>query len=163
MTLFRIASNALNWVFLRLAILLLGIMTISCILQIVTRLLGSSLTWTEELARYCFIWVNMLGATVLVKNGGHAVIDILSKRFTGHLKTVNLLIIYLLIFFSGIVLLHQGGILTYAVRNQTSMALGIPMSIVYSAGPLCGFGLCVHTLQMASDLLFPSRTPAGGC
>ena len=39
---------------------------IACVMQVFFRfVLNNSLSWTEELARYCFIWMHMLGASIL--------------------------------------------------------------------------------------------------
>ena len=47
------------------ALLLLAVLTGAMAVQVFTRyVLGSSLSGTEELGRYCFIWMTMLGASI---------------------------------------------------------------------------------------------------
>ena len=42
------------------------VLILACVMQVFFRfVLNHSLSWTEELARYCFIWMHMLGASLL--------------------------------------------------------------------------------------------------
>lgn len=51
---------------------LVGAMTLCLCLQVVIRIfMGSSLAFTEELSRYCFIWTVYVGAALAAKHGGH--------------------------------------------------------------------------------------------
>ncbi len=44
-----------------IAVILLVIMTAAIFLQVVSRTFDYSIAWTEELARYCFIWLGFRG------------------------------------------------------------------------------------------------------
>ena len=35
--------------------------------------------WTEEIARFCFIWIVMIGAMIAVRDGTHFDVDVLPK------------------------------------------------------------------------------------
>jgi TRAP-type C4-dicarboxylate transport system permease small subunit len=49
--------------------------------QVVTRyLLGDPLIWSEEAARYLFVWVSMIGAALAVREGGHFGLDLVIRR-----------------------------------------------------------------------------------
>ena len=40
------------------------VLIVACVAQVFFRfILNNSLSWSEELARYCFIWMHMLGAS----------------------------------------------------------------------------------------------------
>lgn len=41
----------------------------------------ASLTWSEELARYSFIWAIFIGTSVAARRGQHIVVDALVKTF----------------------------------------------------------------------------------
>ncbi|ROV57915.1 TRAP transporter small permease, partial [Vibrio ponticus] len=55
--------------------LLLVVMTVAIFLQVVTRTLDYSISWTEELARYCFIWLVYIGISFAVSKKSHIKID----------------------------------------------------------------------------------------
>lgn len=62
--------SGLSRVILGICSLLMVILLCCSALQVTSRyVFGSSITWTEEAARYCFIWLDMLGASVLVYQG----------------------------------------------------------------------------------------------
>lgn len=51
------------------------ILIAACVLQVFTRfVLNNSLSWTEELARYAFIWSNLLGAAICTQKSSHATV-----------------------------------------------------------------------------------------
>ena len=58
---------------------LMGAMIVPVTLQIVSRYTGliPRYIWTEEAARFCFIWIIMLGAMVAVREGTHFEVDVL--------------------------------------------------------------------------------------
>jgi TRAP-type C4-dicarboxylate transport system permease small subunit len=65
------------------------------------------------------------------------------------------------ILFSVMVLLIGGGRLVYltASLNQTSAALGVPMSWIYMSLPLCGVMMIVYALDA---MLHPEQPSAEG-
>ena len=51
------------------------VLIVACVAQVFFRfILNNSLSWSEELARYCFIWMHMLGASLLIEGSGHATV-----------------------------------------------------------------------------------------
>ena len=62
-----------------LAWVLMGLLIVPVTLQILSRYTGliPRWIWTEEAARFCFIWIIMVGATVAVRDGTHFEVDVL--------------------------------------------------------------------------------------
>ena len=44
--------------------------------------------WTEEVARFCLIWIIMLGATIAVRDGTHFDVDVLPAPKTARGKAM---------------------------------------------------------------------------
>ncbi|MCK6263409.1 TRAP transporter small permease [Vibrio sp. ZSDE26] len=125
-----------------IAVILLVIMVASIFLQVVTRTLDYSVSWTEELARYCFIWLIYIGISFAVAKKSHIKIEALTMLVDNKEKKYLSLFSDLVFFVFSIVILFKS---TQMVMNlyylgQTSPALGLPMWIVYLAGPV-GFAL----------------------
>ncbi len=62
-----------------LAWILMGLLIVPVTLQILSRYTGliPRWIWTEEAARFCFIWIIMVGATIAVRDGTHFEVDVL--------------------------------------------------------------------------------------
>src|SRR3990172_2317165 len=68
-------------------IAIVGVMTVVIFLQVVYRYgLTQPLYWSEELARYLFVWLSILGATLALQKRGHFGLDVLFRAFPEQLK-----------------------------------------------------------------------------
>ena len=105
--------------------------------QVVFRyVIGYSLYWSEELARYLFVWVSFLGSVVALERGVHIGMDVVvAKLPAGPRRYVevssDIAVAAFLVF-----LTVQG--LKMALRNmiQKSPALQVPMGVVSLAIPV---------------------------
>ncbi|HZH61472.1 MAG TPA: TRAP transporter small permease [Metabacillus sp.] len=119
-------------------LILLSILTVVVVfIQVFMRyVLGSSLVWSEELARYAFIWMIYIGVSYGVKRKAHISVDAVSLLFKRKGK-------FILAMCSNIAFLAFAVILIYfsfEVVNQvtrSSPAMDIPMQWVYAA-PMVG-------------------------
>jgi TRAP-type C4-dicarboxylate transport system permease small subunit len=93
--------------------------------------------WTEELSRFLFIWMIMLGAMIGVREGTHFVVDVLPElppRPTAALSIVaNLcILVFALVFvWWGIQFVRFGW-------DQTSELAELPMAFIFIAWPVAG-------------------------
>ncbi|OIJ14044.1 TRAP transporter small permease protein [Anaerobacillus arseniciselenatis] len=119
------------------------IMVVVIALQVFMRfVLGSSLAWSEELARYCFIWLVYIGISYGVKKQRHIKVDVVLIMLKDKLKVV-LSIIANIIFlgFALFVIIYGYGVAAKVLAwGQVSPALHMPMGLVYMATPV-GMGL----------------------
>ncbi|EFQ22652.1 Tripartite ATP-independent periplasmic transporter DctQ component [Aminomonas paucivorans DSM 12260] len=125
--------------------LLVGSLAFNVVLvffQVVMRyVFQNSLSWSEELARYIFLWQTWLGASYAVKEHRHLRVEMLADRFKGRARLVFELFVLVVWFgFSGF-LAYQGYQMTsfLAQSGQTSAAMQIPISWAYASVPVgCG-------------------------
>ncbi len=115
------------------------ILIIPVSLQIFSRYtaLIPSYIWTEEMARFMFIWMIMLGAMIGVREGRHFDIDIwprLSARGHAALKLVSA--VFTLVF--AIVFLWWGIEFTQFALNRISELAELPLWVIHVAWPLTG-------------------------
>jgi TRAP-type C4-dicarboxylate transport system permease small subunit len=71
---------------LTLGVIFITIFFITVLTQVITRYLGISVIWTEEVANYSFIWAVFMGASVMVNRKDHFNFDFLSKKLKGKAK-----------------------------------------------------------------------------
>src|SRR5438093_4914451 len=111
-----------------------AILIVPVTLQVVSRYtaLISSWTWTDELSRFLFIWMIMLGAMTGVREGSHFVVDVLPDllpRPAPFLQIVTnlLVLVFALVFvWWGIQFVRFGW-------DQTSELAELPMAFIFMA------------------------------
>lgn len=106
-----------------------------------------SLTWSEEVGRYIFVWIAFLGMTAAFRAGSHVALDLLGRSLKGIsrkiLETINGLLVVVLssaIVYSGIQLFRLG-------MRQKSPALKLPMQWVYIIIPISGLILLYFAVR----------------
>ena len=94
--------------------------------------------WTEEMARFLFIWMVMLGAMIGVREGSHVEVDVwpeLKWRGNAILRIVSM--VFVLLF--ALVFVWYGIKFVQFGWNQTSELADMPMAWIFVAWPLTGF------------------------
>ena len=106
--------------------------------------LSNSLTWSEEVARYAFIWMIYIGVSYGVKKGKHLGVDAFSELFQEKGKIVlAILANSCFLVFSAVVIYYGFDIVVRITRE--SAALQLPMGWVYAA-PVAGMILTMVRL-----------------
>jgi TRAP-type C4-dicarboxylate transport system permease small subunit len=125
----------LNW----LLVATVAILIVPVSLQILSRFtdLIPSYIWTEEMARFFFIWMIMIGAMVGIRDGAHFDVDLwpeLKPRANAllHVLTNVFVLLFALVFiWYGIKFVQFGW-------NQNSELAELPMTYIFIAWPLAG-------------------------
>lgn len=131
-----------------LGVVMLSIFFVAIMIQIVSRHMGVSIIWTEEVANYSFIWSVFMGAAVMVNQREHFSFDFLALRLTGTKKIMLILLI------DTIVLLFAIGLLYYGIQAASTfwdynwVALpDMKMGYVWIALPITGLTMAIYTLS----------------
>jgi len=116
-----------------------GILVVPVTLQMISRFtqLIPAWIWTEEMARFLFIWMVMLGAMIGVRDGSHFDVDVwpeLKPRVNAALRIVSM--IFVLVF--ALVFVWYGIKFVQFGWNQSSELAEMPMTYIFIAWPLTG-------------------------
>ena len=143
----------------------LSLMTFVIILQVFYRyVLGSSLSWSEESARFLFIWVVMLGASMGVKEGFHVAVTLFKDWLPPRLKTGVDILFTLLTGVMAAAMVVFGSSIADTVAIQQSPAIRISMFWVYLAIPVSGALMLLHlTARMVELAQTFSAVDKGDC
>jgi TRAP-type C4-dicarboxylate transport system permease small subunit len=130
--------------------LILAIMAGAVFLQVVLRFLGrTGIDGLEEVPRYLFVWLVMIGAASAMQRGEHTVLDYFIDRLSPRARALVIALTNAV----GIVLfLHLIKLSLVLVPNaqlQTSAGLGLPLGYVFLAVPV---GSALIILPMARTL-----------
>ncbi|RSL35349.1 TRAP transporter small permease [Salibacterium salarium] len=119
------------------------VMVVVIAMQVFMRyVVGDSLSWSEELARFCFIWLVYIGISYGVKKQRHIKVDAMLILFKQKGKIVMNMIANVIFLIFAVVVIYYGQSVALRILElgQESPALHIPMGIVYLATPV-GMGL----------------------
>lgn len=115
--------------------IILLIMCLIIFLQIIFRFSGMSLVWTEETARYMFVWIIYLSVSQAVKEKRHLSVDLLPLVLKDRGKVVVRIISNILGFVFFILITYYGiqVIRSFIERPQYSQAIHLNMIVPYLA------------------------------
>ena len=126
---------------------MVAVMTVVVLLQVIYRyVLSQPLYWSEEMARYLFVWISILGAALSVQRRGHFGMDFFFRMFPEKGKRFVTFLIYLLMGAVVLVLLVKGVALVQKTAGQLSPAMEISMGWAYACLPAGSFLMAIHLL-----------------
>ncbi|WP_321499731.1 TRAP transporter small permease [Breoghania sp.] len=140
MKLLRWLDNNLE---ITLSVALVSAMTVILAIQVFMRyVIGASLYWSEEVARYMFIWLIYLSISHGAHRMRHIKLDAALSLFPVPLRKYVVIIgdILFLVFALYVIWTSRQVVLRQLMLGQTSPAMALPMWAVYSA-PMVGFAL----------------------
>ncbi len=141
-----------------LIILSLGSMLALIFIQVVSRyVFHNSLTFSEELARYLFVWTVFLGIPVVQRMGGHMTVGVITERISGKWLKVLRIIANLLFLTFMFIILQNGLLLSQKMAFQRSPAMQMSMSYVYYSIPVGAIASILITIENFLNILL---TPA---
>lgn len=129
------------------------IMVLIVFVQVIFRyVFNNSLSWSEELVRYIFMWQVWLGASLGMRINEHIRVDMFVKKLplVGQkvidvIVTVGILCFYFFLIWYGFVYLKD-----VIAKNMLSTALRLPLAFVYVSLP---FGSVVIVLRYFAVLI----------
>ncbi|MBC8718975.1 TRAP transporter small permease [Ochrobactrum sp. Marseille-Q0166] len=118
--------------------------------QVVARYaFANSLSWSEEVGRYIFVWITFLGMSAAFQSRAHVALDFLVNLLPAKPSKLLTILNALLVALVGAALIIGGASLIKFGMNQRSAALGIPMYVIYSVIPFSGVTLLYFALREA--------------
>lgn len=111
---------------------------------------SSSPVWTEELARYCLIWMVMMAANPALKRSEHMKIDMLVNRFPGRGQILCRWTGHLIFLGITFFMTCYGYLYALKMSQFTTMGLGIPKTVPLMAVPVGMALLFIQYLLMQS-------------
>jgi TRAP-type transport system small permease protein len=122
--------------------------------------------WTEEMARFCFIWVLLLGAAVAVRDGSHFTVDVLPQDMNPGLRRALEALALVLVALVAFIMLFGGLRLVSLGMERISATSGIQLAWVSAAIPVSGLSMLLFIgerlakLARGEDVERPSREVA---
>lgn len=158
----KLILDKLEKIILGVLAILFSVMVISLFYQIIMRfILKSANAWSEELTRYSFIWLSMLGSAVATRRSRNMDVDFLVRRMPKLLRNINTVITKGLIIAFLMVIIVYGTVLVGMTHKQLSAGLQIPMSYIYASVPVGGLLILIFTIEVIIDDIINSKVKEG--
>jgi TRAP-type C4-dicarboxylate transport system permease small subunit len=124
------------------------------------QVLGSLSGWSEELAKYLFIWLGLFGAALVFGERGHIAMDVVVRRLPWTAQVVLAVVVQLAVLtFTGLALLWGGFLVSQLAWNQNLTGLPITVGPLYLALPISGALIAFYTLFHLVQILAGAERP----
>ena len=148
----RAISDRINTTARGLLIIAAFTMVTAVFMQVIFRyVLKLPLSWSEELARYAFMWTTFLGASVALRYNSLPNITLGLKLFPEKIRPYLYLITYGLSLLFCYELVVQGTKITLAVLPDKSPGLDFTIAWAYAALPVGGLFMLIHILYLVAE------------
>ena len=131
-----------------LVMFLMLVMIVTAFAQVIFRfVIQMSLDWSEELARYAFLWCMFISAGMAVKHRRHIKVEFIMEMLPKKVR-FGLEIISDLIWMAFCLLLVKDGIgLLEFVKTQVSPSMDVPFKYIYTSLPVGAALMFLRLLQ----------------
>jgi len=120
--------------------LLMGLLIVPVVLQIAARFTDAipRYIWTEEAARFCFIWIIMLGSMIAVRDDSHFDLEILPQPHTARGRALARMVRHVAMLLVALTFAWFGWQFALFGYDQESELTGLNMLFIHAAWPLAG-------------------------
>lgn len=129
--------------------------------QVTTRyFLHVSLSWSEEVARFLFVWIATLGAAYGFKTKSHFAIVFLVNRFSRRLqRLVGTLVVFIASIFLIVFVLESLYLILSTTIDQRAPVTQLTMAVPHSSAPVGGTLMLYYLIRnWWSELRSPHQT-----
>jgi TRAP-type transport system small permease protein len=119
---------------------LMAVIIVPVSMQILSRYTGivPRYIWTEEIARFCFVWIILIGAMIAVRDNTHFDVDVLPASSNPKVNLTLALLKYGLMAVVGLTFVRYGYDFAILGSRQRSEIASLPMLAIYIAWPIAG-------------------------
>lgn len=132
---------------LSLCVILVAIVTVTFIQVLFRYLFHLSLAWSEELARYLFLWLAALASAYAFKTRSHFALRFLVNRFQKKIQDALGALVTLIISLFLAVFIWKSVAFTFSMANQVSPSTQMSMALPYSSAVVGGALMLYYVLR----------------
>lgn len=153
-------QKALERVLQAAAVTLFALLVVIVVWQVASRMLGAPATWTEEAARFTFVWVGFFAAALVFSERGHIAVDFLVRLLPklGQ-RIAGIYVELVIIAFAGIGLVWGGSRAAAGAWGQGLGSLPLTLGQMYLVMPIVGVLIILFALLNAIGILRGTKDP----
>lgn len=113
--------------------------------------LQNSLSWTDEVAMFCFSWIVLLAAALLVRESGHVRVELIENYLPAVVVRLLRIGIELLVLLTGVYMVWTGWDFMQMTVGQLSPAIRYPIWARNLSVPVSGVLICLFAILNLSN------------
>jgi TRAP-type C4-dicarboxylate transport system permease small subunit len=143
-----VVKNVLDRVLAWCCVALFAVLVLDVGWQVFTRqVLDSPSGWSEELAKYLFIWLGLLGGALVFGERGHIAADLAVQKAPPVVQRITAVLVQLsTVAFAGLALIWGGYRVVHLTWDQTLSGLPVNVGWMYLALPISGVITAFYSL-----------------
>ena len=137
-------DRLLTWV----CVVLFAVLVLDVTWQVFARqVLDQPSTWSEELAKYLFIWLGLFASSLVFGERGHIAVDFAVKKLPEKAQVVVSVVVQVCILAFTVLVLVWGGLRVVDLAWEQNLT-GLPVNVgpLYLALPISGVLIALYTL-----------------
>lgn len=153
----NVLDRVLTWV----TVVLFAALVVDVAWQVFARqVLNQPSGWSEELAKYLFIWLGLFGSALVFGERGHIAVDFAVKKLPEKIKIALTAVVQLAILvFTGLVLIWGGLRVVDLAWAQNLTGLPVNVGPLYLALPISGVLIAFYTIYHLVRILTGAERP----
>ncbi len=138
-----------------ICVILFALLVLLVVWQVFTRLvLNSPSAWSEEAARYTFVWASLIGIAIAIGEKADVVMDFLVEKLPKNGQRVVDVVAYLSVLFFAVYVMVYGGFKQASQSwTQTNPLLPFTQGQLYLAVPISGVLITFYLILHISHAL----------
>lgn len=155
------AKNVLDRILIWTCVVLFAALVADVTWQVFARqVLNQPSGWSEELAKYLFIWLGLFGAALVFGERGHIAVDVAVKKLPLLAQKVFAVIVQLAILVFTSLALIWGGFRVVDLAWEQNLT-GLPANVgpLYLALPISGILIALYTIYHLVRILTGAERP----
>jgi len=144
--------------------LLMTVLIVPVAMQILSRYTGliPRYIWTEEIARFCFVWIILVGSMIAVRDGTHFDVDVLPHSANPKVELGMKLLCYVAMLAVAVTFVRYGYDFAKLGSRQRSEIASLPMISIYIAWPVAGATWVIFLAEKIHDAVRDFRAGEAG-
>ncbi|MCM0640560.1 TRAP transporter small permease [Cellulomonas wangsupingiae] len=129
-------------------VVLFAVLVVDVTWQVFTRqVLDQPSTWSEELAKYLFIWLGLFASALVFGERGHIAVDFAVKKLPAKVQVAVAVLVQLsILVFTALVLIWGGLRVVDLAWEQNLTGLPVNVGPLYLALPISGVLIALYTV-----------------
>ena len=134
---------------------LMAVLIVPVAMQILSRYTGliPRFIWTEEIARFCFVWIILIGAMIAVRDSTHFDVDVLPRSSNRLIELTAKLFAHFAVLAVALTFVIYGYDFAILGSRQRSEIASLPMLSIYIAWPVAGVTWVIFLAEKIWDLV----------